>query len=115
MKNIIKKWLGLDQLTEIVEIKNKLEKYKECEECSSICSKAKMKTVKHVHYYKLPTGSSSNEYTNYYCENHKPNYDKVEYMDDYMSFIIGSYQIKKRYYKNNVEVNFQGKPICTKK
>lgn len=104
MKNIIKKWLGLDKLDEFENKLNKLEKYEECEKCGCVCNRHKMKTVKYVSYIF--------GYTNFYCEKHAPKYNevKLEY--------VGLYnpdKFKKTYYKNNVEVNEQGKPICTKK
>ena len=87
MKTIIKKWLGIDR-------------FEECKECGVLCHRNKMKKIK---AYILDEKTKVIES---YCKNHAPKFDVIVYAD---VFSLPTY------YMNNVQVNEQGKPICTKK
>jgi len=104
MKNIIKKLLGIDKF------EDKLDKYKECEKCGSLCQKDRMKEIKTI------DGIFFGEFEKYYCIKCAPYYDKIVFESQYDGIYASSFKKpNKKYYKNNVEVNEKGKPICTKK
>ena len=106
MKNIIKKWLGIDKF------EYKLDKYKVCEECGYLCHKDRMKKIKTIVDGILFFG----EFETYYCMKCAPYYDKIVLELPYDWTYASSFKKpNKKYYKNNVEVNEKGKPICTKK
>ena len=89
MKSIIKKWLGIDKLQFTVNmLEEQSKKIKRCRKCGLLCHVDDMKVIKYL--------SNFVEYPLYYCEDHAPKYDRLD---------------RGRFYKSNVEVNEQGKPI----
>lgn len=102
MKNIIKKWLGIENI----------KKIEYCRECGSLHLREVMKKIKLNYSAKVDSERgpiySSGSLDRYYCNKHAPKYDTQSNYHIYDSLF-------KKYYKNNVEVDKNGKPICTKK
>lgn len=92
MKNIIKKWLGIHNTrNDFIDWTDEL--FQPCHKCRYICRVYDMKKI-----------TIRMNFDRYYCIKCAPDYDEIVFKSQY-----------KKYYKNNVEVDEKGKPICTKK
>lgn len=104
MKNIIKEWLGIHNTrSDFIEWTEEL--FQPCYKCRYICRVYDMKKIT-VRW----------NFDRYYCMKCAPKYDEIVFGSSYDGIWANSFkQPNEKYYKNNVEVDKNGKPICTKK